>query len=301
VEVDRDGELAEIGAEREVLLSAGAYQSPQILLLSGIGPAADLELVGIPCVHELPVGRGLQDHPSTWITYTTGEASLLSAESEENLGLLTTEGRGPLTSNFAESGGFFRTDDSLEAPDIQLHMIPVLFPEAGAGEVRIDGWALSACLLRPTSEGFVKLRSRVPTAKPRILHNYFLSEEDRATLVKGVRRAVQIAEQPALAGVTTGAYGAPAGEDDASLIAHIERHTTTLYHPVGSCGMGRVVDSELRVLGIESLRVVDASVMPTPVRGNTNAPTIMIAERAADLIRGVSSSAGAVVTAPAGE
>ena len=149
VEIDRDGDVSEITAEREVILSAGAYQSPQILLLSGVGPADDLALVGIPCAHELPVGQGLQDHPSTWITYTTNEASLLSAESEENLGLLTTEGRGPLTSNFAESGGFFRTDDGLEAPDIQLHQIPILFPEAGAGEILVDGWALSACLLRP--------------------------------------------------------------------------------------------------------------------------------------------------------
>jgi choline dehydrogenase-like flavoprotein len=118
-------------------------------LLSGIGPAEDLALVNIPCAHELPVGQGLQDHPSTWITYTTDEASLLSAESEENLGLLTTEGRGPLTSNFAESGGFFRTDDSLDAPDIQLHHIPILFPEAGTAEIVVDGWAISACLLRP--------------------------------------------------------------------------------------------------------------------------------------------------------
>jgi choline dehydrogenase len=125
-----------------------------------------------------------------------------------------------------------------------------------------------------------------------------VSAEDRATLVKGVRRAVQIAGQPALAAVTTGAYGAPAGEDDASLIAHIERNTTTLYHPVGTCAMGRVVDDELRVLGMESLRVVDASVMPTLVRGNTNAPTIMIAERASDLIRGV-PTAGAADTAGA--
>jgi len=293
VEIDRDGELSEITAEREVILSAGAYQSPQILLLSGVGPADDLELVGIPCVHELPVGQGLQDHPSTWITYTTDEASLLTAETEENLGLLTTEGRGPLTSNFAESGGFLRTDDGLEAPDVQLHMIPVLFPEAGAGEIRVDGWALSACLLRPTSTGFVKLRSRVPTAKPRVLHNYLVAEEDRAALVKGVRRAVEIAGQPALAGLATSAYGAPADTDDASLIAHIERNTTTIYHPVGSCGMGRVVDDQLRVLGMESLRVIDASVMPTLVRGNTNAPTIMIAERAADLIRGVAPAQAA--------
>ena len=299
VEIDRDGELVEIQAAREVILSAGAYQSPQIMLLSGIGPAADLALVGIPCVHELPVGQGLQDHPSTWITYTTDEPSLLTAETAENLGLLTTQGRGPLTSNFAESGGFLRTDESLEAPDVQLHMIPLLFPEAGAGDITVDGWALSACLLRPSSRGHVKLRSRVPTAKPRILHNYLVAEDDRAAQVKGVRRAVEIAAQAALVGITTGPYGAPAGDDDARLIAHIERNTTTIYHPVGTCGMGRVVDDELRVLGIESLRVVDASVMPTLVRGNTNAPTIMIAERAADLIRGVAPAAPASGTATA--
>ncbi|HEY5189100.1 MAG TPA: FAD-dependent oxidoreductase [Solirubrobacteraceae bacterium] len=286
VEVDRGGGLLEIRAEREVILSAGAYQSPQIMLLSGIGPAEDLAMVGIPGVHELPVGQGLRDHPATWITYTTNEASLLSAESEENLGLLQTEGRGPLTSNFAEAGAFFRTRDGLEAPDIQIHTIPILFPEAGAGEIVVDGWALSPCLLRPVSEGFVKLRSRIPTAKPRILHNYLLDEADRATMVAAVRRCLEIAEQPALRDVSTGAYGGPADHSDASLIEHIERNTTTLYHPVGTCAMGAVVDDELRVLGVDSLRVIDASVMPTPVRGNTNAPTIMIAERAADLIRG---------------
>jgi choline dehydrogenase-like flavoprotein len=232
------------------------------------------------------VGRGLQDHVSTWITYTTDEPSLLTAETPENVALLQAEARGPLTSNFAESGGFIRTRDGLEAPDVQLHAIPILFPEGGAGEILVDGWALSACVLRPTSSGFVKLRSRVPTAKPRILHNYLTTEEDRQTLIAGVRRCMEIAQQPALRAVSTGAYGAPAGDDDASVIAHIERNSTTLYHPVATCAMGSVVDSDLRVLGMEGLRVVDASVMPTPLRGNTNAPTIMIAERAADLIRG---------------
>jgi choline dehydrogenase len=293
VEIDRDGEVSEIRAEREVILSAGAYQSPQILLLSGIGPAADLEMVGLPCAHELPVGQGLQDHPATWITYTTSEDSLLSAESEENLMLIQAEGRGHLTSNFAESGGFFRTDDGLEAPDIQIHTLPILFPDAGAGEILVDGWAFSPCLLQPTSTGFVKLRSRVPTASPRILHNYLRSEEDRATMVKAVRRLLEVAEQPALRAVSTGGYSVPADDSDEAIIDFFERNTTTLYHPTGTCAMGRVVDSELRVYGIDGLRVIDASVMPKVTRGNTNAPTIMIAERASDLIRGRAAPAPA--------
>jgi choline dehydrogenase-like flavoprotein len=284
VEVDEGDELRQFHGG-EVILSAGSYQSPQILLLSGIGPAEDLELGGISPVHDLPVGRGLQDHIATWITYTTDQPSLLTEETPENIALLQ-EGRGPLTSNFAESGGFVRTRDGLEAPDIQLHAIPILFPEAGAGEILVDGWALSACLLRPTSSGFVKLRSRVPTAKPRILHNYAVNEEDRGTLMAGVRTSMEIAEQSAMQAVSNEPYGVPAGYDDPSVIAHIERNSTTLYHPVGTCAMGKVVDAQLRVLGMEGLRVVDASVMPTLIGGNTNAPTIMIAERAADLIRG---------------
>jgi choline dehydrogenase-like flavoprotein len=293
VEIDQHDALREIHAG-EVILSAGSYQSPQILLLSGIGPAEELELGGIPPVLDLPVGRGLQDHISAWITFTTDQPSLLTVETEENMRLLQAERRGPLTSNFAESGGFIRTRDGLEAPDVQLHAIPILFPEGGAGEILVDGWALSACVLRPTSTGFVKLRSRVPSSKPRILHNYLDTDEDRTTLIAGVRRCLELAGHPALKEVTTGAYGAPADpDDDASVLAHIQRNSTTLFHPVATCAMGLVVDAQLRVLGVEGLRVVDASVMPTLVRGNTNAPTIMIAERAADLIRGTASS-GAV-------
>jgi choline dehydrogenase len=301
VEVDQRNETRELRAEREVILCAGAYQSPQVLLLSGVGPADELELAGIPPVHDLPVGRGLQDHPATWITYTTTEPSLLTAETPENVELLQTQGRGPLTSNFAESGGFVRTRDGLEGPDIQLHAIPILFPDAGAGEILVDGWALSSCVLRPTSTGFVKLRARVPTAKPRILHNYLESEEDRATAMAGLRTCMEIASQDAMQAVSSEPFAAPADYGDASLAAHIQQNTTTLFHPVGTCAMGRVVDQELRVLGLESLRVVDASVMPTQIRGNTNAPVMMIAERAADMIRGkAAASRAAEEGAPVG-
>jgi choline dehydrogenase-like flavoprotein len=298
VEVDQHNELKEIRAEREVILSAGSYQSPQILLLSGVGPAAELELAGIAPVLDQPaVGQGLQDHLAVWITFRTTEASLLTAEAPEHLARLQAEGTGPLTSNFAEAGAFIRTRDGLEAPDIQLHVIPILFPDAGAGEILEDGWALSACLLRPQSSGSVKLRARIPSAKPRILHNYLMTKEDRAAMLAGLRRCLEIAAQPALAAVSTEPYAVPAGDDDASLMAHIERNATTLYHPVGTCAMGSVVDAELRVQGIESLRVVDASVMPTLVRGNTNAPTIMIAERASDLIGGRAAPTVAVQAA----
>ena len=294
VEVDQRNELVEIRAGREVILSAGAYQSPQLLLLSGIGPAADLELAGVPVEHELPVGQGLQDHVVSWISYTTDEDSLLNAETDENIALVESEGRGHLTSNFAEAGGFLRTREGLDAPDIQLHHLPILFPEAGAGEILEDGWALSPCLLRPTSTGFVKLRSRVPTTRPRILHNYLTTEEDRQTMIAGLRRCVEIAGQEALRAVSREPRPMPEGDDDASLLDHMARYSTTLYHPVGTCAMGAVVDNELRVLGLEGLRVIDASVMPTLVRGNTNAPVIMIAEKASDMIRGITAAQGSV-------
>ena len=299
VEIDQRDELREITAQREVILSAGSYQSPQILLLSGVGPAADLELAGIPAVHELPVGQGLQDHLATWITYTTEEPSLLSAESEENLGLLQTEGRGPLSSNFAESGGFFRTASGARSARHPAARDPDPVSRGGGRRDPRRRMGPVGVPVAPESSGFVKLRSRMPTAKPRILHNYVVSEDDRATMVAGVRRCLEIAEQPAMKAVTSGAYGVPDGDHDASLIAHIERNSSTLYHPVGTCAMGKVVDSELRVLGIDGLRVVDASVMPTLVRGNTNAPTIMIAERASDLIRGNTPAATERLTEPA--
>lgn len=286
VEVERGGARSELRADREVLLSAGAYNSPQLLMLSGIGPADALARLGIAPRIDLPVGENLQDHVHVPLAYRTGTPTLRTAESAENLELFTREGRGPLTSNIGEAGGFFRSQDDLSAPDFQVHATPVAFFDDGLAPADEDAFIAGACLLRPTSRGRVSLRSALPTAKPRILHNYLTATEDLATMVRAVRTLLDIAGQPALAPHRGEPLRAPASDREADIIHHIRRTAHTLYHPAGTCAIGPVVDAELRVHGVAGLRVVDASVMPTVVRGNTNAPTIMIAEKAADLVRG---------------
>jgi choline dehydrogenase len=273
-------------ADREVILSAGAYESPKLLMLSGVGPAAALPLFGIEVVEDLPVGQGLQDHLMTVINYLTDVESLMTALSPANLELLQTEGRGPLTSNIGEAGGFFRTRDDLQAPDVQFHVAPVLFHQQGLGVPDRHALTIGPCVLAPTSRGSVSLRSANPESAPRIVHGYLTTPEDRASILAGQRIALAIARQPALKAVITGPFEVPESESDEDLSAFARRTAMTLYHPTSSCAIGSVVDPELRVLGLENLRVVDASVMPSVPRGNTNAPTIMIAERAAELILG---------------
>ncbi len=286
VEVDVAGERREISADREVILAAGAYNSPQILLLSGIGPAADLVLWGIEPVADLPVGDGLQDHPLLQLAYLTDTESAIAANTPENAALYERERRGPLASNLAESGGFLRTLDDLGAPDIQLLGVPVMIIEEGLTAPYDHGYSFGPALLKPTSRGKVSLRTPMPGTAPRIVHNYLTTEEDRQTMLRGLKAVLEIANQPALLAHQREPLNVPASDRDEDLLAWVEREAQTVYHPTSTCAIGAVVDPELRVYGIQGLRVVDASVMPSVIRGNTNAPTIMIAEKAADLIRG---------------
>lgn len=284
VEIERYGEIEQIRANREVVLSAGAYGSAHLLLLSGVGPAAQLDAFGIEKVADLPVGERMQDHYMVMLNYTTDLETLKTAVSPANAELLQTAGRGPLTSNIGEAGGFFETREGLNGPDVQFHSTPCLFAEEGLGAQTVQGLAAGPCVLKPTSTGTLTLRSPDPKVAPRILHNYLGSEEDKQSILAGLRIALDIASQPAMQAVIKGDFIVPEGFSDEELLDFARQVGQTLYHPTSTCSIGHVVDPELKVIGVDGLRVADASVMPTVVRGNTNAPTIMIGEKAADLI-----------------
>jgi choline dehydrogenase-like flavoprotein len=222
---------------------------------------------------------------------------------DANVAAFEERGTGPLTSNVAEAGAFARTSADLAAPDIQIHAIPALLSEDPPFELAEHGMSIGVCLLTPSSAGELYLSSPEPTAKPLIYHRYFDTEDDMARMEAGLELILEIGGQPALARHCAHAEQLPASRVGEDMRAYIRRHAQTLYHPVGTCAMGAgeeaVVDPELRVRGVEALRVVDASVMPTVPRGNTNAPTIAVAERAADLIRGVAPAPEAAVEAGA--
>ena len=292
VEILRDGSLETIRAEREVILSAGSYQSPVLLMLAGIGPAEELAPFGIPVLEDLPVGRNLQDHCMAQLNYLTDEPTLFATFTPDNMRLLRDEGRGPLSSNIPEAGGFFRTRPELTAPDVEFHFAPSLFYDEGLTAPHDHGYCFGPVVIKPTGRGRVMLRAPLPDSKPRVLCNFLTTEEDRASMVEGLRLALEIAAQPALKAVERAPYSVPASDSDEDLLAFARRAAQTVYHPTSTCAMGQVVDAELRVYGFEGLRVVDASVMPTITRANTHAPTLMIAEKAADLIRS-GSTAGA--------
>jgi choline dehydrogenase len=302
VEAIVNGAPTRLDAAREVILCAGAYQSPQLLMLSGIGPADDLRALGLDVRLDQPnVGQNLQDHLNAGIIlFTDDPTTLETAETEANAARLQTEGRGPLTSNIAEGGGFWRSRDGLDAPDVQFHMAPVMFADEGLLDPFDHAYSFGACVVKPKARGSVTLRSADPADKPRILANFLGTEEDWAAQVAGIRRCLEIRERMAAAGHERAPYEVPATDSDEDIRAHVREKSHHLYHPVGTCEMGSVVDAELRVRGVDGLRVVDASVMPAVTRGNTNAPTIMIAEKAADLLRGAVPAAEEAATGLAG-
>ena len=285
VEIVRDGRVEQLRAERELIVSAGAYHSPVLLMLSGIGPEDQLAPFGIDVRQALPVGEGLQDHCMAQVNYLTDEQSLFMAVTPENIALLESEGRGPLTSNIPEAAGFFRTRAGLEAPDVEFHFAPSMFFDEGLTAPSDHGYCFGPVVIHPTSRGRVMLRAPLPDSKPRVLCNFLTTDEDRRSMIDGMRIALEIAQQEPLRTVERAPFRVPDSDSDEDLLAFARRAGQSVYHPTSTCAMGAVVDSELRVYGVEGLRVVDASVMPRITRANTNAPTIMIAERAADLIR----------------
>ncbi|WP_412023668.1 GMC family oxidoreductase [Burkholderia cepacia] len=285
-----------IGARREVILCAGAFQSPQLLMLSGVGPADELQRHGIDTVAGLDgVGRNLRDHVDYVSLYRTHDPSVFGLTLRQALRLpgmvraWRRDGRGPLTTNFAEAGGFACTRDDLARPDIQFHFLIGSVDDHGRRRYPGRyGVSCHVCVLRPASVGRVTLASADPLQAPVIDPDFLAAPQDVQTLMAGYRLTQTIMRQPALAHYRLrDQHPVPPG--DAALERLIRSRADSIYHPVGTCRMGAdalaVVDDRLRVHGTTGLRVVDASVMPTLIGGNTNAPTIMIAEKAADLIR----------------
>jgi choline dehydrogenase-like flavoprotein len=298
VEYRAGGALARVTARREVLLAAGALQSPQLLMLSGIGPGAHLQQHGIAVVHDLPgVGRGLHDHPDVvQVVDAPGLTELfgLSVPGAARLLRGVLEWRrqrtGPLTTNFAEAGAFLRSRPEEPLPDLQLHFVIGKLIDHGRKTVFGHGYSCHVCLLRPRSRGSLRLASADPMAAPAIDPAFLAEREDVDAMVRGFRLMRGILGQPALARFGGVELPASAGaRTDAQIEAFLRERVDTIYHPVGSCAMGpgpdAAVDASLRVHGIDALRVADASIMPRIVGGNTNAPTIMIAEKAVELVR----------------
>ena len=291
------GETKIFRARREVVLSSGAFGSPQILMLSGVGDAETLKALGIAPLHHLPgVSRNLQDHPDFVFAYKSASTDLIGYSFRGFLNLLSATAlyirkrRGMVASNLAEAGGFLKTRPDLAAPDIQLHFV-VGFVDDHARKLRWGhGFTCHVCALRPQSRGTVSLANADPLQAPRIDPNFLDDPADIETLVAGFKLTRRIMDAPSLrAQRTADPFTAEVRTDD-EIRAILRRRVDTVYHPVGTCAMGpdpasAVVDANLRVHGLDGLRVVDASIMPTLIGGNTNAPTIMIAEKAAEMMK----------------
>ncbi len=298
VEYRKGGQLHTVQAAREVLLSAGALLSPQLLMLSGVGPGAELQRFGIDVLHDQPgVGEQLHDHvdvvlvlDAPRLTDLFGLSATGAWRAMQGMREWRSRRTGMMTTNFAEAGGFIRSQPDEAAPDLQLHFVIGKLVNHGRTPSWGHGYSCHVCLLQPRSRGSVRLASGDPQAAPLVDPAFLAEADDLARLVRGVRLTRAILGQPALA--RHGAREVPdsrGAQSDDQVADFIRRRADTIYHPVGSCRMGPgerdVVDEQLRVRGVQGLRVVDASVMPRIVSGNTNAPTVMIAERAVDLIR----------------
>src|SRR3954470_14400973 len=289
---DKRGREEVVRAEREVLVCAGAIGSPQLLMVSGIGPADHLRSVGVDVAVDAPaVGGNLQDHPYVVCVWeATAPESLYGADKPRGLAEWLLRRSGPLTSSVAEAFAFVRSRPGLPAADLQYHFAPAYFVDNGAEDFDGHAFTMGPVLISPKSRGEIRLAAADPVAKPRIVTNALAEPEDMAALVTGVELARELAGAAPLS-IVRGReiYPGENVRDDADVEDFIRGRVELLYHPCGTCRMGgedAVLDPELRVRGIEGLRVVDASVFPIIPGGNTNAPTIMVAERAADLVKG---------------
>ncbi|SCC92140.1 choline dehydrogenase, a flavoprotein [Thiomonas sp. X19] len=308
VEVQRQGKRDIIRARREVVLSGGTFNSPHLLMLSGIGDPDELARHGIAVRHSLPgVGKNLQDHLDFILSYRSKETDLFGIGAVGAVNLIKAmlewrrSGKGMLASPFAEGAAFIKSSPQVERPDLQLHFV-ISIVDDHARKLRLGyGFSCHVCVLRPKSRGEVGLTDAEPLSAPRIDPKYLSHPDDAALLLAGAKQMRMILRAPALAKYRHKELYTENVETDEALLQHIRARADTIYHPVGTCRMGTdsmaVVDPQLRVHGIAGLRVVDASVMPTLIGGNTNAPTIMIAERAADWMRADARGAAAAGTA----
>ena len=299
VQVLRDGVIQTLRARREVVLAAGAFQTPQLLMLSGVGDAHALSQWGIaPVLHVPGVGQNLQDHPDFVFGYRSRSLDSIGVSLRGGWRLVQAayryrkERRGPLTTNFAEAGGFLKTRPELAVPNVQLHLVVAMVDDHARKFHLGHGLSCHVCLLRPRSRGTVRLGSRDAAAMPLIDPAFLQDPLDLEEMVEGFKLTRRLMQAPAMREhLTQEVFTSHVSTDD-DIRDVLRQRTDTVYHPVGTCRMGTdehaVVDPQLRVRGLHGLRVVDASVMPTLIGGNTNAPTMMIAEKAVDMMRGIS-------------
>src|SRR5271166_4575416 len=309
LEYSRGGVLHHVRARREVLLAGGSINSPQLLQLSGVGPGGLLRSHGISVVHDLPgVGENLQDHLNSRVVYRVRRANTLNEVSRSWLrqaraGLeYALARRGALMMGAAPIGLFVRTRPGLDSPDTQYQFLAGSFVKPGEKMHDFPGCQLTCIPCRPESRGWLRIRSPDPAVAPAIQPNYLATQADKNTLIAGLRIARKVFQSPAMATLVSGEYlPGPGTESDEEWLDHIRGTAGTTFHPTSTCMMGpherAVVDTALRVHGIEGLRVIDASIMPAVVSGNTNAATIMIAEKGADMILAAARSAPAVKAA----